>query len=67
MEQQQDQSEDTERLGDGDAEWRPVCQELLRYITVLCSEQSDQRGLRKRVSQHRLGEDLLHLHHADRR
>lgn len=66
MERHQDQTEDVERLGD-DAERRAVCQELLRDIAVLRPEQSHQRGLWQRLGQHRLREDLLHLHHADRR
>lgn len=66
MERQQDQSEDAERLGDY-VERRAICQEFLCDVTVLCSEQPDQCGLRQRFSQHRLWEDLLHMHHADRR
>lgn len=64
MERQQDQSKDAEWLGD-DAERWAICQEFLCDITVLCSEQSDQCGLWQRFSQHRLWEDLLHMHHAD--
>lgn len=49
------------------AGWRPVNAEQLRYITLLCSQQSHQCGIWKRVSQHRLRKDLLYLHHAYRR
>ncbi|KAL6485248.1 hypothetical protein MHYP_G00072930, partial [Metynnis hypsauchen] len=45
---------------------RTLSEKLLRHLTVLRSEQPDQRGLRQRLSKHGLREDLLHLHHADR-
>lgn len=53
VERQQDQSEDADRLGD-DAERRAICQELLRDVAVLCSEQFDQCWLWQCFSQHRL-------------
>ena len=36
----------------------------VRDGAVLHLQQPDQRGLRERVAQHQLGEDLLHLRHA---
>lgn len=46
---------------------RPLHPQRLRRLALLHPQQSDQRGLRQRVSQHRHGEDLLYLRHAHRR
>lgn len=64
VERQQEQSEDAQRLGER-PQRRPIRQELLCDVAVLRFEQPDQRGLRQRLGQHGLGEDLLHMHHAD--
>uniref|UniRef100_A0AAY4ALP3 Ion transport domain-containing protein n=1 Tax=Denticeps clupeoides TaxID=299321 RepID=A0AAY4ALP3_9TELE len=43
---------------------RPVHQGQVRHGPVLHLQQPDQRGVRQRVPQHQLREDILHLRHA---